>query len=263
MNPAMVFLRGGGLGDFILTLPLIQLAHQKNHRVYLYARSSYLKLLGEEWDWLKIRDLDQLSGVAPNEAKDNVVISFWRDVGWSKEMMDAGALNSVMLDPRPLEGPSFLNQASMNLGWSLPENFRLQPFLGERWNQQNQTLWIHPGSGGNEKNLPLKSFIFRAHQWLETASNQRVIFSFGEADEPLWQKFTLDEISRHPRVSITRPASVYDFKKQMGKHAVKFLGNDSGPGHLAANLGIPVEIYFLSTSESVWKPTGPNVITHN
>ena len=26
--------------------------------------------------------------------------------------------------------------------------------------------------------------------------------------------------------------------------ADKFLGNDSGPGHLAANLGIPVEIGF-------------------
>ena len=38
MNPEIVFLRGGGLGDFILTLPLIKLAHERGNRVRLYAR---------------------------------------------------------------------------------------------------------------------------------------------------------------------------------------------------------------------------------
>ena len=42
----------------------------------------------------------------------------------------------------------------------------------------------------------------------------------------------------------------------------EFWGNDSGPGHLAANLGIPTNICFRSTKSSIWRPTGPRVNIH-
>ena len=45
--------------------------------------------------------------------------------------------------------------------------------------------------------------------------------------------------------------------------ADQFMGNDSGPGHLAANLGIPVKIAFRGTNQSVWSPTGFRVKTYD
>ena len=45
-----------------------------------------------------------------------------------------------------------------------------------------------------------------------------------------------------------------------------FIGNDSGPAHLAARIGIPTAIVFGGTNDaSVWRPPGENVaiISHS
>ncbi|MBN2448026.1 MAG: glycosyltransferase family 9 protein, partial [Phycisphaerae bacterium] len=39
--------------------------------------------------------------------------------------------------------------------------------------------------------------------------------------------------------------------------AAVLLGNDSGPGHLAALLGTPTITLFGPTSATVWRPLGP------
>ena len=38
-----------------------------------------------------------------------------------------------------------------------------------------------------------------------------------------------------------------------------FVGNDSGPGHLAGILGLPTVSLFGPTAPSRWKPLGPRV----
>ena len=117
MKPRIVFLRGGGLGDFILTLPLLQVAYLRQHPVHIYARSFYLKLLTKEWDWLEREDLDGLAGKVPAEVKDSIAISFWTDPAWSKEMVQAGATAAHCLSPRPNGGEHFVIQACEKLGW--------------------------------------------------------------------------------------------------------------------------------------------------
>ena len=46
-------------------------------------------------------------------------------------------------------------------------------------------------------------------------------------------------------------------------HAHIFVGNDSGISHLAAAVGTPVMVFFLSTEARVWVPRGPAVNVHN
>ena len=41
--------------------------------------------------------------------------------------------------------------------------------------------------------------------------------------------------------------------------ASAFVGNDSGPGHLAAFLGLPTVSLFGPTDPARWKPLGPRV----
>ena len=39
--------------------------------------------------------------------------------------------------------------------------------------------------------------------------------------------------------------------------AARFIGNDSGPGHLAAITGIPTLALFGPTDPARWRPLGP------
>ena len=263
MNPEVVFLRAGGLGDFILTLPLIKLAHERGHAVRLYAKNCFIKLLDQNWDWLESKEIDELSGQPPPKIVGAIIISFWTDHKWVTEMLDCGASKVVGINPRPITGESFLVQASQKLGWSLPENYKTDPILGDHFFHKTDLLWIHPGSGGSPKNLPLEKFITRAYEWLDLKPDSQVNFSFGEADSQVLEAFELNEICEHPRVNIIQPESVLNLKKQLLARTSQYLGNDSGPGHLAANLGIPTEIWFRSSNWSVWQPNGPRVVAYD
>ena len=259
MRKDIVFLRGGGLGDFILTLPLLKAAYQQGFSVSLYANENYLSLLNKEWNWLLKKDLDELCGKAPSILKGSQVVSFWDDSDWKNEMINAGASITTSLNPRPGGGQLFILQALEEIGWSIPGRVLREPILGNHWKGGDQVLWIHPGSGGIDKNLPISYFLSRANQWLLSREDRQVVISFGEADEKLFSKFQMNNLVHNSKVQLFRFSSILDFRDRMASLADKFIGNDSGPGHLAANLGIPVEIGFRSTPSSVWSPLGPRV----
>jgi len=262
VNQRIIFLRGGGLGDFILTLPLLKLAWQKNHEVTLYTLSKYLTLLNNDWDWLDTHDLDQLNGVLPSHLAGAMVVCFWMDQAWQKEMINAGAKSVVSINPRPSEGEHFLLQACEKLGLPFSKNFLDQPVLCSKRKPNKEVLWIHPGSGGKEKNIPLQHFIHRAHKWLAADEFRRVIFSFGEADNEVLEHFSGSPINQNNKISRIHVSSISELYKKLSTEADYFMGNDSGPGHLAAALGLPVEIGFCSTNPVIWRPAGPRVKTY-
>ena len=49
-----------------------------------------------------------------------------------------------------------------------------------------------------------------------------------------------------------------DFFFTLQNHDGVYAGNDSGPSHMAAMLGIETHAWFLSTSSTVWAPLGPS-----
>ena len=138
-----------------------------------------MKLLDSKWSWIEPLDIDVLNGNPPPHMKGAAVVSFWNDKKWKEEMAQAGANQSYIIDPRPLAGDSFLMQACRKLGWELPANYMTDPILGDHWNGQDRTYWIHPGSGGLNKNFPIVDFLARAQDWLESRPDREVIFSFG------------------------------------------------------------------------------------
>ena len=40
-----------------------------------------------------------------------------------------------------------------------------------------------------------------------------------------------------------------------------YVGNDSGPSHLAGICGVPTVAIFATTAPQVWRPLGPKVVT--
>ena len=263
MSKKIIFLRGGGLGDFILTLPLLQLARSRYEEVVLYTRAQYAGLLNDEWAWLEVKNLDELSGRPPPMLGGSAVVSFWMERGWLEEMTQAGASSVFAIPPRPADGDHFVSQALGVLGWEAPKDLLFQPMIGNAWRDRQRTLWIHPGSGAGGKNLPMEYFIDRAHQWISSKREGEVIFSLGEADERARDLLKQHVLCQHPQVSLIEPATVQELKNQLSLQADQFLGNDSGPGHLAAGLGLPVEIWYVQTASTVWRPVGPRVKTYD
>ena len=89
--------------------------------------------------------------------------------------------------------------------------------------------------------------------------NSSVVFSFGEADESVLSLARASELSAHSRVRLKTFETLGSFKNALVESASNFVGNDSGPCHLASMLGIPTDAFFRSTNPMVWKPLGPRV----
>ena len=261
MNKRVLFIRSGGLGDFVLILPLLGRALVLHEEVVLFTRGAYHSLARDFSRSLILKDLDSQPESLGDLLPGSDVISFWQDAEWKSELEAARAGNAHFLESRPTGNSHFCESAFSRLGWDWSqENFR-KAWLGDRW-KEGVSLWVHPGSGSVAKNHPLVRFVDLAEKWLEARNVNRVVFSFGEADDEVRNHFAKQVISRDERVRVFHLADLGELRDQMVEHASVFLGNDSGPGHLAASLGIPTRIFFRSTNPSTWSPLGPRVKTY-
>ena len=262
MSKRVVFIRSGGLGDFLLCLPALSGALAFYDETVLFTRSSYHSLLSDYSDSLTLRDvdsdLDSLGQVLPGSD----VISFWQDEEWKCELRAGGSENLYFPESRPTGYDHFSRTMFSKLEWDWPEEYSKRAWLGDHWAGGDNLLWIHPGSGSDNKNAPLSCFAGFASKWLGSKTMNRVAFSFGEADGEVWSNFEKLEIFKDTRVQVVRSPSLCELRNMMVEQASVFLGNDSGPGHLAASLGIPTRIVFRSTDPKIWAPLGPRVETY-
>lgn len=109
---------------------------------------------------------------------------------------------------------------------------------------------IHPGSGSPTKNWPLSRFIELAEQ----LTNVRMIL--GEAE--------LERLSAHDIHDLEQVATIIRPTTYLGLlseilAARTFIGNDSGPAHLAGICGVRTVAIFGHPPPNAWKPLGPNV----
>lgn len=113
---------------------------------------------------------------------------------------------------------------------------------------------IHPGSGSPDKCWPIDSFlalIDRLH-----AAGHRCRILLGEVELERW---SAEQIHRLQSAEETvHPATYVDLLRELSGCSA-FVGNDSGPGHLAGIIGLPSVILFGPTDPAIWKPMGPRV----
>lgn len=117
-----------------------------------------------------------------------------------------------------------------------------------------QAILIHPGSGSPLKNWPAERFLELAARLRETGNSVR--FILGEVELERWPA---EEIARFDDAAeVLRPATYVDLLTECSR-ARLFIGNDSGPAHLAGIVGIPTLALFGPMSPRRWKPLGPRV----
>ena len=208
MSKRVVFIRSGGLGDFLLCLPALSGALAFYEETILFTRSSYHSLLSDYSDSLTLKDVDSDLDTLREELSGSDVITFWPDEEWKRELRIGGAENLYFLESRPTKGTHFSRMMFSELEWDWLDEYSKRPWLGDHWAGSGNLLWIHPGSGSEEKNAPLSCFAGFARKWLDSKNVNRVTFSFGEADSGVWSSFGKLEIFKDRRVQVVRSASL-------------------------------------------------------
>lgn len=124
----------------------------------------------------------------------------------------------------------------------------LRGLLRPRNEREGPRIWIHPGAGGPDKRWPLPRFPRLASRLKRTFPGS-IVFPLGEADGDL-------EADLFESGCVVR--RFYSLEELIGHFAEGdvYIGNDAGPTHLAALLGLPTLAVFGPTDPRVWGPWG-------
>jgi ADP-heptose:LPS heptosyltransferase len=118
---------------------------------------------------------------------------------------------------------------------------------------------VHPAAGSEMKQWPLEKFSELINRLLEHGQFHVVII--GGADEREVARQVLSRIAKRGQVfDLVGKVSTADLPKLIARSAL-FVGNDSGPKHMAAALGVPtVGIHSGVVDAHEWGPAGPRAV---
>jgi ADP-heptose:LPS heptosyltransferase len=271
-------LRGGAIGDFVLTLPVLT-------ALRAHFPSAPLAVLGRP----HIVPLAQAGGLADEvrSVEDRRLAGFFirggpLDPEWAAFFSSCDIVVSYLFDPegvfrenlrrcsqaRIVEGPHRPDESqpihatdvylrpleSLGLvGLDPVPRLRLRPEgSGQAKPPQpaRRVLALHPGSGSERKNWP-------EDRWgalidaLLSETDSHLLLVGGEA-----------EGKRIERLATTRPAGRVERAEQLPlvelarrlSECAALVGHDSGISHLAAALGLPGVALWGDTVEAVWRP---------
>jgi ADP-heptose:LPS heptosyltransferase len=113
---------------------------------------------------------------------------------------------------------------------------------------------IHPGSGSKRKCWPADRFLSLAERLRATGRDVRVLV--GEVELETWAPADLDKFTA--AATLARPATYVELLEEL-KSGSAFVGNDTGPSHLAGIIGVPTVALFGPSNATHWRPLGPRV----
>lgn len=268
-QPRVLYIRGGAVGDFILTLPVIRHLRQAMPKAYIevMAQRSLVDLTIKAQLADAVRPLGDVR-MARFFAKDGqidpelaaaigrctLVISHLYDPdGILRENMQRIGVRTFLQAPhqvlvgqghacqqlaRPLEQLALFLEDS---------EWRAPLFVPHSLPEAIKRVAIHPGSGSLTKNWPLQHWLAVAHAIQAHHPEMELVFLSGEAEEergtlpanlpfPRWHGLPLTELADRLR------------------RCTLYLGHDSGIGHLAAACGLPCLLLFGPTDPATWAP---------
>ncbi len=278
--PRLLVLRGGALGDFIVTLPVLSALRNRwpNAHIELigYPHVAELARIGGLVDAvgsLHGAGIARFFGLRPQFPDEqrayirsfDIVFNFFHDPDDTvrTNLESAGARHVVSGSPlvrdlhavdhllKPLESLA-IYEAGAIPALALPQAERAAGRERLHAAAASPAWIIHPGSGSPQKNWPIGRFIDTARR-LKNAGRSAV-FLVGEADEQVREALARNapDFSRMEGLSVCEAA-------QTLSAAAGYLGNDSGISHLAAALGAPTVALFGPTDPALWAPRGPHV----
>jgi heptosyltransferase III len=272
----ILVIRGGAIGDFILTLPAIAALRSQFPQVHLeilgYPHIAQLALAGGLVDRVQPIEARGLAGF------------FARDGQLDPDLMDYFSefdlIVSYLYDPDEI--------FRTNVGRCSPAQFIAAPHRPDESEKLHATkvylkplerlaifdadevprlsinsqpstinfLALHPGSGSEKKNWPEENwaeFIARFANSIKV----KLLLVGGEAEGDRLKRLSANLPRERCEVAQSLPLAELAARLQS---CAAFVGHDSGISHLAAALGLPCLILWADTIEEIWRPQGERVV---
>jgi len=274
-------IRGGAIGDFILTLPAIKAVRDAypDARLEILGYKHIAALAENRFYAERVRSIES-AGLARFFARDSdlpadltkyfagfdLVISYLSDPdlifetnlrrsGAKKIIRGPGKIenhsNATRQLARPIEELGIpISDFASKIFPSDEDRHRARQFLD---GLAEPIVAFHPGSGSEQKNWPLKNWIALGNYFLGNLAGSLVIVS-GEADQT--QAARLESIRENSRVKFAKSLPLTDLAAVL-EHTI-FVGHDSGVSHLAAAAGANCILLFGPTDPAVWAPPNEN-----
>ena len=281
----ILLVRTGALGDVILTLPVLQALRDgaPHARIELLGKPDILALAGEYAGGIHSIDRAEWTpffvpgGLLPDRPVNrlqatDLVLSYLPDADgtFTANLRRAGAGTVVSFPPhpppdgsvhivdhllRPLAGLGIPACAVRPCVRLTPEDRRAASrLLQDSGLSGVSPLILHPGSGGVSKRWPPERFAGVADRAVQETGLPVLLLS-GPADGDL-----ADRVGLHMQTAATViPALPLTHLAALLECAAVYLGNDSGPTHLAAAVGAPVVALFGPTDPRIWAPRGAGI----
>ena len=256
---ASLVYHSGALGDFITTLPAVEVWRREHpgEPLVLLGQPSHgalaPHLFRDTWDAGSARFARLFSAAGAAAAARELLPGITTALVFAQEtsplhraLSACGLAELARQDPFPAAEVHVVDYHLELFGDRVRPSDRT-PRIPTPSTPATDLVAIHPGSGSARKNWPRDRFEELAAA-LSSRGN-RLAWITGPADDPRpprgpaqsWRSLPLPDLAT--RLSACR----------------LFVGNDSGVSHLAAAVGCPTVALFGATSERVWSPRGPRV----
>ncbi len=287
MDPKrFLVIRTGALGDFILTLPVLRTLRSAYPlaRIDLAGRPEIVSLASDlaagifdiadaGWAPFFARDSRLPTRLADHLASTDLVLCYLPDTDGmlTGNLCRAGAGQVLTVAPHPPGDGSVhivdhLLAPLPELGIPVPpdpaprvvttqrDRLRADEIAAGVGLLVDRALVIHPGSGGRTKRWRPHGFAAVADHIARSADRPIVLLD-GPAEPGLAS--TVASLMSTPSVLLP-PVPLGDLASLL-ERASLYIGNDSGPSHLAAAVGTPSVVLFGPTDPRIWAPRGPDV----
>jgi heptosyltransferase-3 len=273
----ILVIRGGAIGDFILTLPAITALRRQFPRAQLevlgYPHIAQLAFAGGLVDRVQpiearglagffARGGELESGLVDYFSRFDIIVSYLYDPDaiFQTNVVSCGRGQFIAAPHRPDESePVHATRVYLQPLERLAI-FEADPVprlnLDPRPSTLGPFLALHPGSGSDSKNWP-------ETQWAEllgrlvAESAINLLLVGGEAEGERLQRLAAKLPSERSQIARSLPLADLAVRLQSG---VGFIGHDSGISHLAAALGLSCVVLWASTTEAIWRPQGRRVV---
>lgn len=272
----ILVIRGGAIGDFILTLPAIAALRSQFPEAHLevlgYPHIAQLATLGGTVDRVQPIEARGLAGffarggeldsdAAEYFGRFDIIVSYLFDpdnifktnvalctraqfIQAPHRPDESERIHATQVYLKPLERLAIFDADAVPC---LPINS--QPSI-------LNCLALHPGSGSEKKNWPEQNWTMLL-QRLGAETNTNILLVGGEAEGD-----RLERLAKNlppERIQIARSLPLTELAARL-RSCIEFIGHDSGISHLAAALGLPTLVLWGNTIEEIWRPQGERVV---
>ena len=275
-------IRGGAIGDFILTLPAIAALRRQFPEAHLeilgYPHIIQLAHAAGLADRVQSIEARALAGffarhgilaedLAEYFSEFDIILSYLYDpddifktnvarcsaaqfVVGPYRPNEAEKIHATKVYLRPLERFAIFDADHLpQLSLSAPLNSAPNP-------RRPPTLALHPGSGSEKKNWPEAKWADLL-QHLANTTDLNLLLVGGEAEGERLQRLAATLPITRTKVAQSLPLTEL---ARLIATGTAFIGHDSGISHLAAALGLPGIVLWGNTLEEIWRPPHPEVI---